>query len=199
MSKQLSIKSKTVTSVTWAGSSQAFRIVVQFAVTSVLARLLVPQDIGLIAMMTVFTNLVILFSDLGISAAIVQRKVLSHELLSSSFWTVVVVGMFSSVLLFVLSPLIAKFYTEPILTSLLTLFSLNFLISSLGIIQFAVFTRIMDFRRLAIIEILSVVISGGLAIVLALLGFGIWSLVWQQLVSSLCDDGFKVESFKLET
>lgn len=175
---------KTVRGVGWVGTSQITRVLLQLGITAILARLLTPNDFGLIAMVVVFTNFVMIFRDFGLTAALIQRKGLTEEHLSSSFWINVLVGLLLTLLLAALAPAIAYFYSEDRLTFIIIALASTFFISSFGIVQIALFTKELKFKPLAIVEILAVAISGILALFLAFAGFGVWSLVWQQIISS---------------
>jgi len=180
----MNLTTKTVQGVGWAGTSQIARLVLQFGITALLARLLTPEDFGLIAMVLVFTNFVMIFRDFGLTAALVQRKEITEEHLSSSFWINIAAGLLLSVILFGIAPGIALFYKEPRIALIRRVLILIFFTSSFGIVQTALFTREVRFKPLAIVEILSVAISGTVAVVLAFTKFGVWSLVWQQIISS---------------
>lgn len=183
--KTIALTSKAVQGVGWSGISKFSRLILQFGITAVLARLLTPKDFGLMAMIAVFTNLVVLFRDFGLTYAIIQRKELTEEHLSSCFWVNVFTGFILSILLCAFAPIIAYFYNEKKITSITIAISSTFFISSLSIVQTALFTKELKFKQLAIIEILGVTIAGVVAAVLAFIGFGVWSLVWQQIVGSV--------------
>jgi len=180
----MNLTTKTIQGVGWAGISQITRLLLQLGITALLARLLTPNDFGLLAMVVVFTNLVMIFRDFGLTAALIQRKGLTEEHLSSSFWINVLTGLLLAFLLVVLAPAIAYFYRENRLTPVIMVLASTFFISSFGIVQIALFTKGLNFKPLAIIEMLAVAISGIAAVVLAFSGFGVWSLVWQQIISS---------------
>ena len=179
----MNLTTKTVKGVGWAGTSQVIRLLLQFGITALLARLLTPEDFGLIAMVVVFTNFVMVFQGFGLTAALVQRKEVTEEHLSSSFWLNIFAGLLLSVVMAGAASGIALFYSEPRLTQIIRVLSLTFFISSFGIVQTALFTKELKFKPLAIPEISAVAISGAVAVLLAFTGFGVWSLVWQQIIS----------------
>src|SRR5665647_1531225 len=88
----MTLKTKTVQSIGWSATSQIVRLLMQILISAILARLLTPSDFGLIAMIVVFSSFVAIFSDFGLSSAIVQRKEVSDEALSSTFWISVGLG-----------------------------------------------------------------------------------------------------------
>jgi len=183
--KIMNLTSRTVQGVRWTGTSRITGLLLQLGITALLARLLTPNDFGLLAMVVVFTNLVMVFHDFGLTAALIQRKGLTEAHLFSSFWMNVLTGLLLAFLLVVLAPAIAYFYGEDRLTPIIMVLASTFFISSFGIVQTALFMTELNFKPLAIIEISAVAISGTAAVVFAFSGFGVWSLVWQRIISSL--------------
>lgn len=155
-----------------------------FVILAVLARLLKPSDFGLMAMVAVFANMFVLLNDPGLSAAIIQKQDVTEEHLSSAFWANLLEGFVITVLFLALAPLIARFYSKSELTPIIMVLSIMFTVSSVGMIQSALFSKRMDFRTLAIVEITASILAGAVAIVLAAYGFGVWSLVAQALAST---------------
>jgi O-antigen/teichoic acid export membrane protein len=190
----MSLRQKTISGFKWTGFSQIAKQVIQLVFTIVLARLLSPSDFGLIAMGTVFTGFAALFAELGVSSALIQKKDIDQQLLSSAFWLNILVGILLMLTFIALAPLIAAFYGKPKLTIILQALSLNFLLGSLSIIQQTILTKEMNFKPLMIRDIMAQVIAGSTAIVLAYRGYGIWSLVYQSLVYSFLNT-FLVWSF----
>ena len=176
------LRTKTAKGITWSIASQLTRLVFGFVVLAVLAHLLKPSDFGLMAMVMVFANLFSFMNDLGLSAAIIQKHDLTEEHLSSAFWLNLLAGIAITAVFLALAPLIAMFYSKGVLTPMVMVLSVMFTVSSVGTIQVALFQKRMDFRILAIIEISASILAGATAIVLAALGFGVWSLVSQILL-----------------
>jgi O-antigen/teichoic acid export membrane protein len=181
----MDLKKKTVKGVTWTVASQAARLLINLVVVVILARLLSPKDFGLIAMVAVFSNFFFILNDLGIPSAIIQKKDVTEEDLSSAFWVNLFEGLIITGLFLILAPVIASFYSASILKPIVMVMSLLFTISSLGMIQSALFSKKMDFKTLSIVEIVSAALGGGVAITLAATGFGVWSIVFQSLTSTL--------------
>jgi O-antigen/teichoic acid export membrane protein len=146
--------------------------------------LLVPSDFGLIAMVVVFSNFVAIFSSFGLTSAIVQKKEVSEESLSSTFWINVGLGALLTVALAAFAPLIAAFYSQPRLTPLVVFISTTFFISSFSNVQTGLLTKRMNFKALAVIGICATGISGPIAIFLAFSGYGVWSLAWYTVLST---------------
>ena len=171
----------TIRGLSWSVIASVLKQVLSFIVGILMARLLSPVEFGLIGMVLFFAGLATLLVDQGMGAAIIQNKGLEARHLDSIFCLNIFFGVLVAGALSIASPLIASFYHEPILRPLTMWVSLNYLINSLSVVPNALMAKRMEFKRLAIIETIAVVISGSVGIFLALRGFGVWSLVWQML------------------
>jgi O-antigen/teichoic acid export membrane protein len=180
----MTLESRTIRGIGWSASSQIARLLMQILISAILARLLTPSDFGLIAMVAVFSNFVAIFSDFGLTSAIVQKKEISDEALSSTFWINIGLGALLTLALAASAPLIAAFYSQPRLTALVVFISTTFFISSFGNVQGGLLMKRMNFKALAIIGICAIGISGPIAIFLAFSGYGIWSLAWYTVLST---------------
>lgn len=172
---------QTVSGVKWSSISQFGRQGMQLLTTIVLARILSPSDFGLVGMAMVVIGFVAIFKDLGTSAAVIQRKELSEELLSSIFWVNTAFGLLATVVLAVTAPVFAIFYHEPRIIPILWLLSLTFFISGLSIIQQAILEKEMAFDKLAKLELLATASGAVVGIGSAFLGAKVWSLVYQSI------------------
>jgi len=178
------LKEQTVSGLLWSSGASVAQQILNFAVTVVLARLLLPAEFGLVATIAVFTGFVSLFVDFGFSAALIQREDLDERHLSSAFWMNFGVGVLLGGLVAAMAPALAWFFKEPALVSLTLVLSVNFVVGSLGIVQSALLQRAMNFRRLGVLGIASTVVGGAAGVVAALGGYGVWSLVVQVIVST---------------
>jgi len=151
----------------------------------ILARLLVPGDFGLIAMVTAVTGILNLFRDFGLSTATIQRKDISDSQMSTLFWINVLVGIALTGLAMASAPLIANFYREPRLTSVTVALSAGFMFNAVGVQHSALMQRQMRFVALATIETATTVASIIVGVVMALRGYGYWSLVGMALTTPL--------------
>lgn len=158
-------------------ASQAIRLILQFGSTAVLARLLTPDDYGLIAMVAVVSGFIDVIKDAGLSMATVQRSAINHEQVSTLFWANAALGVLTMVVLAVSAPLIAWIYGEPRLIWIAIAFSLIFVPSGLSAQHMALLRRQMRFTTLAAMDIISMSAGIAVAITMALTGFGYWSLV----------------------
>ena len=162
--------------------TQGLKFVINMATTIILARLLTPQDYGLIGMVLVLTGFIALFKNMGLSAATVQRAEINDRQVSTLFWINMAVSFILLLLTVALAPVVASFYKEPRLTWITVAFAGGFLFSGLVVQHEALLKRQMRFLPLAIAEIVSMTIGILVAIVLAYRGAGYWALVANQLV-----------------
>jgi PST family polysaccharide transporter len=179
------LKDQAILGIEWTAGARVAKLILQFIISVILARLLTPKDFGLIGMIVVFTGFAALFGEMGFGAALIQRKVIEERHLSSIFWLNIAVGLILTCIFFAAAPLMSTFYSEPRLKILTMLVSVNFLLSSFKVVQFSILNRSMDFRKLALIETTTMIIAGAFAITLALIGYGVWSLVWQMIVTTI--------------
>lgn len=181
----MTMREQIVSGVTWNVLSRAVNGMLQMAVTILLARLLDPSDFGLVAMVLVVTGFAGLFGDPGLAAALIQKREIEERHLSSVFWVNLLAGASLTALLLSLAPLVEGFYQAPHLSPLAALVSAILFVNAFKIVPFALLHRSLDFRRLAAVDTAATSLAGVTAVVLALMGYGVWSLGWQVLVSAL--------------
>ena len=179
------LRNKSVEGVFWSSIDQVLTQVFTFVFGVILARLLSPDEFGLIAMIGVFTGFLTVFSKLGFSGALIQRKSINELHLSSVFWLNVLSGFVMMLILFFISPIISNFFNEPKLVHLTMLISITFFIGAFNDVHRALLYRDMKFKALTIIDNLSILISGIVAIVMAFIGFGVWSLAVRAVVATI--------------
>lgn len=184
LSKNLRAKSLKAGGYTVAG--QALRIVIQLMGTAVLARLLVPEDFGLVAMVAALVSFAQMFKDAGLSTATVQREQITHDQISTLFWINIAISLGLTVFVWFLAPLISSFYGDPRLTPITLVVGISILLSGLGVQHQALLRRRFAFKSLAIADVSAQVFATVIGIILALIGAGYWSLVGMQLASHLC-------------
>lgn len=158
---------------------------ISFVISVFLARLLSPEEFGLIGMVFVIVGMSQVFLDMGLSAAIIQRQDLTQKHYSSVFFLNIFVGILLSLIVFFSAGLIADFYNQPALYDICRVLSIMFILNSLVIIQNAQFRKNMDFKKPAIIRVVATFIGGIVGIFMAFQEFGVWSLVAQSLLSGL--------------
>ncbi|MBW4459937.1 MAG: MOP flippase family protein [Nodosilinea sp. WJT8-NPBG4] len=150
-----------------------------------LARLLSPEIFGLTALASIFIAFMQLFLDQGLAQAIIQRKEISEEHLNTAFWICAIIGFFLTIFSILLAPFASSFFDEPKLTSIIRVLSLGFIFGSLSSVQDAILSRNLEFKPLALRTLIATVVSGLVGVAMALNGFGVWSLVGQQLCSNV--------------
>lgn len=166
-------------------ASQGIKFFTSMAATVVLARLLTPQDYGLIGMVAVVTGFVSMFKDLGLSAATIQKEKITADQISTLFWVNVGLSIAVMLLTAAIAPGVSWFYGEPRLTLITLGFAAGFLFGGLTVQHEALLRRQMRFGALAAIEISSIATGLVVGIVLASRGAGYWALVANQLVQGL--------------
>ncbi|MGA8223705.1 MAG: lipopolysaccharide biosynthesis protein [Candidatus Acidiferrales bacterium] len=160
---------------------QGASIVLQIGTTLILARLLSPADYGLQAMVLTLVNFCGLFQDAGLSSATVQRQTLTDDQISTVFWINVGLGTFLTALVAAAGPLLASFYKDPRLLWLTVASASVFFFNSLAIQHRSMLNRLMRYTTNAKIGIASMVIGCAIAIAMAALGCGYWSLICQNI------------------
>lgn len=184
MPNKSSLKSLASKGIFWSAVEKFSVQGSQFIIAIILARLLVPADFGLIGMLAIFIAIAQTFVDGGMGLGLVQRKKRTRHDFSTVFVFNFVVSCFFYVLLFITAPYIADFYETPALINVTRVIGLNIIIGSLAIVQRTKLTIDLDFKTLAKVNIIAVILSGICSIYLAYTGSGVWSLVYRQLISS---------------
>src|SRR5690606_6899791 len=179
-------KKQIISGVFWSSVQLGINQLFSFIVRLVLAKILFPEEFGVVGMATVFIGLVQVLNDLGIGAAIVQKKEesLRETHFHTSFWTGVIWSVFLYIVICLLvAPIASSFYNEPILKSLIPFLSLGILSSPVNLVHKAQLIKAMDFKKMAFIENISNLVSGVIAIVLAFMGAGVWSLAFNSVAT----------------
>lgn len=170
----------------WTFSGTGLQAILQLLVLAVLARLLTPTDFGLVSAANVVTGFMMLFSQLGIGPAIVQRPQIEPRHLRTGFTVSVVFGVFLAGLIWLAAPLIAGFFQTEGLVPVLEVMSTLFLLQSVAVVAESLLQRELRFRWLAALRVLSYVLGYGVVgIGLALAGWGVWALVAASLAQAL--------------
>ncbi|UCC50644.1 MAG: MOP flippase family protein [Anaerolineaceae bacterium] len=183
--EEKSLQEQAVKGIAWSATRLWGRQLITFFVFLLLSRLLGPEAFGLVALASVFTAFVRIFLDQGFGAAIIQRSDLEPEHLDTAFWFGIVVGLALTLGGIAAANLIAQLFEEPQLAPIVRWLSLTFLIAALSSTQIAILRRDLAFKSLAVRSTVATVGGGIVAVSFAFLGFGVWSLVAQNLVGSL--------------
>lgn len=185
MASAESLREKTISGMLWSFSDSIAGQAIQFVVGLILARILSPAEFGLVGMITVFLAVSQSFIDSGFAQALIRKPGAGENDYSTVFWFNLGAGVIFFALFFALAPAISRFYNEPKLLALTRVLSVILIINSFGMVQRALLTRRIDFRQQTIITVVSALISGVVAIWMALTGYGVWSLVWKSLIGYL--------------
>lgn len=176
---------RAIGGIRWTSASLALRAFFQVIVGIVLARLLVPTDFGLLALAYVFTQLVNLLRDFGLTSALVRLPTVTERTLSTAFWLNLAMGVAWGSVLAALAWPGAWFFDEPRLRLLLLLLSANVVLGSFGGVRRAVMGRQMRFAESARVEVHATWIGGAVAVAMAFAGAGVWSLVGQAFATTI--------------
>lgn len=179
------LKQKTVAGMMWSAMQKFGVMGISFVSNVVLARLLTPDEFGCIGMLAIFILLCNTFVDGGFGSALIQKKEPTQRDYSTIFWWNMGLSAVLYGLLFACAPVVARFYNMPLLCDVLRVQGLVLIFNALRLIQFNQLRKRLQFRLLAITNIVAAVVSVTVAIVLALMGWGVWALVAQQLVLSI--------------
>lgn len=170
--------------VRWTATGQVARQAANTVISIILARLLAPEDYGLVAMANVFVGFLTVFQSLGTNFAIIQRKKLSQELLSSCLILNLGLGVGMSALVFGAAPWVGSLMSDGRVVRVLQVLGITFAITAAGLVHGALLNRELMFDRIIKAELLSVVVDGGTAIVLAYEGWKVWALVVGTIVGA---------------
>lgn len=180
-----SLKQKTTKGLFWSSVERFSNQGMSFLFSVILARMLDPSDFGIIAMITIFFAVAQSFVDSGFSNALVRKTDRREEDLSTCFYFNIGVGIMAYIVLFLIAPLVASFYKQPILSPIIRITGLGVALNSLCVVQQALFTIKIDFKSQAKVTLSATIISGIVGVILAYQGYGVWALVWQGVVMSL--------------
>lgn len=181
------IKLKTISGFFWRFGERICAQLVTFVVSVVLARILMPEDYGIIAIVSVFIAIADVFITSGLGTSLIQKKDADELDFSTALCAGFVIATVMYLLLFLSCPLIAKLYKNNLLIPVLRVMGLRFFISSINSVQQAFIARNMMFKNFFFATIIGTIVSAIIGIIMALKGFGVWALVVQQLVNPIID------------
>lgn len=203
------LKRKATHGVFWSCVERFGNQGVSFCFSIFLARILAPADYGVVAMITIFTVIAQTFVDSGFGSAIIRKPDLTEYDKSTAFIFNLVVGVVCYIILFIASPWIADFYNTPILSPIIKVTGLGIIFSSLSAVQSSLLSKQVDFKTIMYCSISTTILSGIVGVYLAYHGYGVWSLVYQGVVSGAANccllwftsdwrprTGFSRESFR---
>lgn len=174
---------KTTSAAKWSALDVFMRQGVQFVVSVVLARILAPEDFGVIAMLAMFIGVAGIFIDGGFSSALIQRQRITHTDESTVFFFNLGMGVLTALLLCAAAPWIAAFFKQPVLQYLTYAMAFNLFISGFGSIHSTLLSKELNFKTTAKVGVVSSLVAGALAIYMASQGYGVWSLAGHAVAS----------------
>jgi len=180
MSEQ-SLKDKTVKGLGWSAIDKVVQYGVSFVVSIVLARLLSPEDYGLLGIIAIFTAICTAIIDGGFTTALIRKKNATEDDYNTIFFINLGMSLLLYLVLFYCAPLIAKFFDHNELVELIRVSSIGMIIGAVALVQQTHLTKRIDFKTQTKITLVASLASAVVGVVMALLGFGVWSLVAQQL------------------
>jgi O-antigen/teichoic acid export membrane protein len=171
--------------IAWNYMSFASGKVLVLVTMAVLARLLTPEQFGIVGFATLVTAYLSVLKDLGLGAAVIQRQDDVEESAQTVFVLNLVIGAALTSITYLAAPLVASFFREPLVTPLLRVLSFTFILESLGSMHVVLLKRNLDFRRKLVPDVGQSIVKGVVAISTAATGFGVWALVWGHLAGVL--------------
>lgn len=179
------MKNRVITGFFWKFGEQISSQLVSFVLSIILARLLVPRDYGIVALVQVFITIAQVFVTSGFGNALIQKKDADETDFSTIFYLSELMSVIVYVILFIAAPWISAFYNSPELTPVLRVFALQLPLSAFNGIQQAYISKHLMFKKVFISTTIAAIMSGIVGVVLAYFGFGVWALVWQALSSTI--------------
>ncbi len=180
-------KTKVVSGLFWKFAERIGAQGVNLIVSVILARILAPEDYGLIALITIFITISNVFIESGMGTALIQKKDVDIKDFSTVFYFNILTSILMYAILYLISPLIANFYNNSQLVPVVRVLGLTLVISGLKGVQNAYISKKMIFKKFFIATIVGTIISAIVGIVMAYKGFGVWALVTQQLTNTTID------------
>ena len=177
------LKNKTVKGVLWSSIERLSGQLVGFFVIVIMSRVLTQADYGLVGMLMIFIGIAQNLMDCGVSQALIRKQDRDQKDCSTAFFFNIVLSGVLYVILFFCAPLISKFYNQPELTVLTRVISFSVIINAFMMVQKSLFTVKLDFKRQAKASLTAAIISGGCGIAMAYTGWGVWAIVYYQLIN----------------
>lgn len=179
-----SLKNRTIHGIIWSSIEKFSVQGIQFVLQILMARILLPEDYGIIAMLAIFIAISQSFVDSGFSNALIRKVDRTETDYSTVFYFNIVVGLFFYFILFFTSPFIAGFYSTPVLEPLTKVLGLSLFFNSLCVVQQARLTINLNFKTQAVVSLLSVLTSGTLGLWMAYSSYGVWALAVQTILQA---------------
>jgi O-antigen/teichoic acid export membrane protein len=185
-----SLKEKTIKGIGWSFTDNVVSTGITFLTGLILARILSPEEFGILGMIAVFIAVSNTIVESGFSSALIRKNDATNTDYNTVFYFNLLLGIVLYVLLFICSPAISRFFNEPILIPVTRVMGILLIINAFGIIQRTILTKKVDFKTQTKISLIASLTSGGIGIGMAVKGLGVWSLVGQQVSRQLLNSIF---------
>jgi O-antigen/teichoic acid export membrane protein len=183
---------QTISGLRWQLLAGVVRFISQFGIGIALARLLPPEDFGIVGIATIVTGFAATLANLGLGPALVQRKEVTERHIRVAYTLSLGVSVFMTLGLYASAAIVAAFFNDSRVAAVLQVLSLTFLFTGFGIVSGALLTRRLAFRVIVTIELLASIIGyGGVAVAMAIAGYGYWSLVGGMMVQTVLSTSLK--------
>jgi len=183
----MSIGGKVISSLRWMAVARFSGQVLSWVVTIFVIRILTPDDYGLMAMAMVAITLLALLNEMGMGSVLVQQQELDHRTVECIFGLLILINGALYTSLYLGAPLIAVFFEEPRLVEILRVIALQFIFMPFSVVANSMLSRRMDFRRMSFVDMWKIIAASITTLTLALNGYGIWALVFGNLLGALVD------------
>ena len=180
----MSLRKQAISGLGWTFASQFGNQLIGFVVSMILARILLPEEFGLIGMIAIFLAVGKSLLDAGLTQSLIRSQDLDQEDFSTVFFFNLAASILIYIAIYLSAPLIANFYDQQILINIIRLFCITFIITAFSSVQLARLTKKMDFKTQTFIALPSTIVGGIVGVTMAYMGYGVWSLVWSSLVSA---------------
>lgn len=181
----MSLRKQASAGIFWTFAQQFGQQIVLFVVSTILARLLLPEEFGYIGMIAIFVSVGNALLKGGLTQSLIRSKDLEEDDYATVFYYNLAASILIYILIYFIAPFVSDFYGYPVLTPIIRWYCLSFILFAFSVVQEAKLTKEMNFKIQTIISIPSVIIGGIVGIVMAYNGYGVWSIVWNQLVTAL--------------
>ena len=181
----MSLRKQALTGMMWTFAQGFSTQGIGFLISVVLARILLPAEFGIIGMIAIFMGIGGALVDSGLASSLIRTPDADQEDFSTVFYFNIIGSIFIYFILYLTAPFIASFFNQPILTNITRVYGISFIINTFSTIQLTRLTQRMDFKTQLKVSVPALIGGGVLGIILAYMGFGVWSLVWMRLFQSL--------------
>lgn len=179
------IRHQVISGVKWNALGQFGSQGILFVVSILLARILLPEEFGLIGMLIIFTSVSTVFIGSGLGAALIKKKNCTNADYSTVFFYNIAVSLLFFAAMFISAPYIAAFYNEPQLTNIARIVAFLFIINAFGMVQITILQKELHFKAINLIQMAAIIVSAIVAVYMAYNDYGVYSLVWQQITHAL--------------